>query len=177
MMRTVEDLPLVPTTWIDVEALLRAARAGHQPAHAVQAEAHPEQLHRQQEALGLLRRPALGAQLPPAWPHASVASQRVELRAQPLELARWASTTGGGRLGHEALVGQLALGARDLGSQLVALGARGGAAGRRGSTSDLEHRDVPAGHRDRGHRLGVAAALPEREVKARQARDAVGGPS
>ena len=46
-MRTVELLPFVPTTWIAREALLRAAEHGQQPAHAVQAEPHAEQLERE----------------------------------------------------------------------------------------------------------------------------------
>jgi hypothetical protein len=51
-MRTVEDLPFVPTTWIDAEPLLRRAERGEQPAHPVQAEAHAEQLAVEQPPLG-----------------------------------------------------------------------------------------------------------------------------
>ena len=54
IIRTVEDLPLVPTTWIESKAALGLAERGHQPAHAVEPEAHPEQLEREQVALGLV---------------------------------------------------------------------------------------------------------------------------
>ena len=110
IMRTVEDLPFVPTTWIAPKALLRRAQHGHQPAHAVQAEPHAEQLERR---AGSARRRSSVQRLARSQRPSSSACSRSSL-------SRSACTTAGGRLGHEALVGQLALGARDLGLELGA---------------------------------------------------------
>ena len=54
-MRVVEDLPLVPTTWIESELRSGCPSSGHQPAHPVQPEAHAEELQREQVALGSRR--------------------------------------------------------------------------------------------------------------------------
>ncbi len=90
-MRTVEDLPFVPTTWIDVEAALRRAQRRHQPVHAVEAEAHPEQLE--------------GAQVAPR-PAPASRARRVTApparRAARASLARSASTTCAGARCDEA---------------------------------------------------------------------------
>ena len=76
VMRTVELLPFVPTTWIAREALLRRAERGEQPAHPLQAEAHAEQLEAEQVLLG-----ALGA--PRSQPVALLAQPRRACRARP----------------------------------------------------------------------------------------------
>ena len=71
VMRTVELLPFVPTTCTAREALLRRAERREQAAHALEPEAHPEQLEPEQVLLGLRERPG---------------SQRGELLAQAREL-------------------------------------------------------------------------------------------
>ena len=54
LIRAVDDLPLVPTTCTDAEPLVRRIEDRHQPAHAVEPEAHAEQLEREQVALCVL---------------------------------------------------------------------------------------------------------------------------
>ena len=134
------------------EALLRRAERGQQPAHPLQAEAHAEQLEAEQVLLG-----ALGA--------SSVTARRAPRAAARACRARPA-TTGLGRLGHEALVGELLLGARDLGVQPGAAlldPARGGAevdgVGR-------QHGDRAARHRDRRDRLAAAGDHSQRASRA-----------
>ena len=73
VIRTVEDLPLVPTTWTEAKARSGRAQRGHQPAHAVQPEAHPEQL--EARAGGPRRAPG-----------STPRSQRLQLRAQAGQL-------------------------------------------------------------------------------------------
>ena len=53
MKRTVDDLPLEPTTWIEAKRRWGMPERGHQPVHAVQAEPHAEQLEAEQVVLGL----------------------------------------------------------------------------------------------------------------------------
>ena len=100
VIRAVERLAVRADDVDRAEALLRAAEHGQQPAHALEPEAHAEQLEREQVGLGVLEAP--GA-------HRSASS-----RLSSLELLALLLDHRGGRLGHEALVGELALGAGDL---------------------------------------------------------------
>ena len=115
-----------------------------QPAHPVQAEAHAEQLEAEEVALGVGEAR-----------HSCSSSRR-----RRSSFSRSACDELLGRLGHEALVGELALGARDLAAQALALGGAlarllGGVDER--ARADLGH---AAGERHGGGRLAVAARGP-----------------
>ena len=102
-MRTVEDLPFVPTTWIARNALLRACRARSAAGACAPARS----------ACRTARARAGASSACVEVPGTHVASSSSSRRSRA-SLSRSAWTTGGGRLGDEALVGELALGARDL---------------------------------------------------------------
>ena len=99
------------------QPLLRVAEHGEQAADALEPEAHAEQLQREQVLLGALQAPG----------HVSASSARSRA-----SLSRSAWTTAAGALADEALVGELALGAGDLGLQLAAARLRRGAPRPRG---------------------------------------------
>ena len=61
VIRVVEDLPLVPSTWIVSKARSGEPSDGHHAPHPVQAEAHAEQLQRAQAALGARLGPAIAS--------------------------------------------------------------------------------------------------------------------
>ena len=86
------------------EALLRRAERRHQPAHAVQPEAHAEQLEaragRPRPRAAVIGRPGR--------------SQRLQLARAGARASRARRRRRRRRLGDEALVGELALGPRDL---------------------------------------------------------------
>ena len=130
---------------------LRLAERGQQPAHPVQPEAHAEQLQRR---AGSARRPrASSARGVDGW---AITAPRAP-RAAAASLSRSACTTAGRRLGDEALVGELALRARDL-----ALAARR-AARRAGARLllgvDASERRAPRPRR-RGPRPSAPALAP-----------------
>ena len=120
------------------EALVRRVERGHQPAHALEPEAHPEHLERVEVALGV----AQPARARCRRPEPLVLELR-ELALEALELLALLLDDCRRRLLDESLVGELAARALDLGSQRVALGARCGAAPppgrpcRSGSTSTV----------------------------------------
>ena len=194
-MRVVEDLPLVPTTWIDAKAPLGRAQHGHHAPHAVEPEAHPEELERAQVALGPraapgrldARRAAIprrGSLIAPL--QRVVAARTVEpLTAPPARCAAArasrarAATTAAGARSREAGVGELALDARDLALELRA--RRGAAPLGRGEVEAVlgEHLERAARDRDRGRdrarRIGLSGSLAAPrgavEVEAREVRE------
>ena len=136
------------------EALLRRVERGQQPPHALQAEAHAEQLEPEQVLLGALRGPR----------HRPACSSRSRASFVALGLDHR-----GRRLGDEAVVGQLLLRARDLRLQPAAPlvdPARG-----RTEVDGVgrQHRDRAAGHGDRG---GGVAAVGRPVAAGRAARRA-----
>ena len=114
----------MPTTWIEREALLRRAERGHQPAHAVEAEAHAEQLERR---AGSARRPPASSAVAAA---ARVTAPPARRRSRS-SLSRSACDDRRRRLRHEALVGSLPS-ARAISPSQLARGARALRAGRLG---------------------------------------------
>ena len=137
------------------EAPLRQTEHGHQPVHAVQPEPHAEQLEREEVLLGL--------------PEGHAASRRASASRCSSSLRRSSSTDLGGRLRHEALVGQLALGALDLLAEpldpLLDPGPRLGGV-ERVARQDL---DAASGHRHRGEHLAVRGRAGP--LEARKPRD------
>ena len=89
-----------------------------------------------------------------------------QLRPEPVELLALGRDDGLRRLGDEALVGELALGALDLGLQRLARGLDlGGGLGRVDARQQLDRQPRD---RDDGDRLAVVVA---RRAQAREARD------
>ena len=82
-----------------LESPLRMPERGHQPAHAVESEPHPEQLEREQVALGVLEREAHSA-------------SRSAFRRASLSRSAW--TTADGALSTNPLLDELPLGLRDV---------------------------------------------------------------
>ena len=134
----------MPTTWIDSNCALGMAERGHQPAHALEPEAHPEQLQREQVALGL-----------------ASGSQRLQLGTRSRSsLSRSACDDVRRRLGDEAVVGELALRPLDLVLELGAPRARLRSAAPRSSSSPARISIVPPGTGTRGDGLGWPCAVP-----------------
>ena len=138
------------------ERALGVVERGHQPPHAVEPEPHPEQLERQQVALGLLGRSS----------RLRVTAPRAPLRSRA-SLSRSACNHVRRRLGDESLVGELALGALDLGLELGSPGSAACVGGlevelvaRRGSRCPA--RDGDRGRRGSGRRRRPATAAPSR---------------
>ena len=73
-------LPVRPDDVNRREALVRRVEGGHQPAHAVQAEAHAEELQRQQPALRVTRAARAGGTDVQAGARHSGSSQRASIR-------------------------------------------------------------------------------------------------
>ena len=128
IIRTVDDLPFEPTTWIDAKASLRQSERGHQPVHAVEPEAHAEQLEVEQ----VLARACVAAVMRSTRP-SSFELGLCSARASRARSARLAA----GRLSDEALVGELASARFDLGAQLLALRLDARRAPRPGRSSSL----------------------------------------
>ena len=158
-IRTVDDLPLVPTTWIAANRSCGLPSDGQQPPHPLEPEAHAEQLEREQVGLGVLEAPRLplqGLQLPLEACRACRARPR---RRRP---APWRRSPGWRACPRRARSP----------SRSVARCARGAA--RRRLDVDrlgLEHRDVAAGDADRRDRLAAVG----RPLDAREPRDVLGG--
>src|SRR3954452_1705960 len=120
-MRTVELLPLVPTTWTASKArcgrpsAVNSRRIRSRPnfiPNSSRESRWPSACSSDQ----VMRGGPGGAPVPGG------SSERLELRLELGELVALAVDHVGGRLRDEALVGQLALGARDLGLEPLALG-------------------------------------------------------
>ena len=139
------------------EALLRRAEHGQQPPHALQPEAHPEQLEREQVLLGRGRDPRA---------HESSSSSRLSCSS----LSRSAWTTCSGALATKPWLASLPS-ARAISLRSVAC-ALGGAAllGLEVDGVGREHRDVAAGHADGRHRLVAVRG----ELEAREPGDVLG---
>ena len=137
------------------EALLRRAERGEQAAHALQAEAHAEQLEPEQVLLGALRAPA---------------SQAVALLAQPGELVALGLDDRLRRLGDEALRWP-ASSRRARSRRRASRAARSirRAAAPRSTASDGSTAIAPPGH---GHRRGRLAAVRATTRSAPAARRA-----
>ena len=161
LMRTVEDLPFVPTTWIARER----APAGCRARSAAGACAPARSASRTARARG-------GGPRRRSRRHGAVTQSSSSSCLQPLELRRARPRRRPrGRLGDEALVRELALGARDLLLAAVARSARARAG--RGLEVDRlgrEHRDAAAGDADGRDRLAAVG----RPLDAREPRDVVG---
>ena len=92
----------MPTTWIESKPSLGVIQRGHQPPHPVQAEPHPEQLQRQQVALGLRpvisltrrRPPPARAARPPTAPARRSAARACRARPGPPAAAPWRRSPG-----------------------------------------------------------------------------------
>src|SRR3954447_11004396 len=124
-MRTVELLPFVPTTWTALKArcglpsAVSSRRIRSRP-NFIPNSSRDSRWSSDCSSDQVMRHGPGGGPMP------SGSSERLELRLELGELPPLAVDHVGGRLRHEPLVGQLALGPRDLGLEPLALG--GGAA-------------------------------------------------
>ena len=156
-MRTVELLPLVPTTWIERNACCGLPSTVSRRRMRSSPNFIPNSSSESRWSSALLERPA----------HPSASSSACS-RAS---LSRSAWTTGGGAFVDEALVGELALGALDLTLEPRALGRGALRLGLGVDRVGGEHRHVAARDGD-GRDRGRAVLGP---LDAAQARDRVGG--
>ena len=149
----------MPTTWIESKRRCGMVEHGHQPPHAVQAEAHPEQLAAR----------AGGARPPPrvqstarGRPHSASSSAR-----EPLQLLALGRDHLRRRLRDEAVVGELALCARR--SPLERRALRGAPA-LGGAEVDIRAAELDRPARDGDARDRLAAVAGSRATAARAAR-------
>src|SRR6201986_1371899 len=113
IIRVVEDLPLVPTPWMDSNA-----RSGC-PSAVIRRRIRSRPKRIPNSSSESSQRSASGpvtARDPPS----PLRSQRVTLRPQPRQLVALGLDDLRARLGHERLIGELALGALDLAVELGA---------------------------------------------------------
>src|SRR5829696_3209283 len=152
-IRTVELLPFVPTTWIARNARCGLPRAVSRRRIRSSPNFIPNSSRERRWSSACSRVQLNDRRSGPGRARGSF--QRLQLRLQALELVALGLYHRRRRLGDEALVGELALGARDLPLEPLALARRSlrlrlGVDGVRG-----EHGDVAAGDRDGGDPSGA----------------------
>ena len=149
------------------ERLVRRPERRHELAHPVQAEAHAEELERQQPALGVRGVQPVAGVLAAARATAPL-DERRQLRAQPLELVALGRRRPlGGAFATKPSLASLPVGARDLArraSRAAAASLRSAAP--RSTASDGQDADRAAGDRDRRDR----ARAPLASAAGRSAR-------
>src|SRR4051794_9777416 len=144
-MRTVELLPLVPTTWT-----ARNARCGLPSAVSSRRIRSSPNFIPNSSSESRWSSACSSDQLIPRRPGSS---ERLELGLEPRELRALAVDDVGGRLRDEALVAELALGAADLGLEPLALRRDPARLGLRVDGVGGEDRHRAAGDGDAGHGL------------------------